>query len=141
MNYSRAIFLISDEVRAVNVTYESDENAPRTQFKTLDPNIKPDDYVVVPTDSRHHMTVCQVKECDVEPDLESSATMKWIIGIVNRADFEEIERQEGAAISKIKSAEKRKRRQELREALLADMEEDEVKALPVPGLKAKAGSA
>ena len=130
MNYSRAIFLISDEVRAVNVTYEDDEDAPHTMFKTLDPNIAVDDYVVVPTNTRHRMTVCKVAETDVEPDLEASSDLQWIIGIVNRADFEDIKRQETEAITKIKSAEKRRKREELRKALLADAEDD-IKALPI----------
>ena len=130
MNYSRAIFLISDEVRAVYVTYEADEHASRSMFKTLDSSIKADDYVVVPTNTRHKMTVCRVAEVDVEPDLEGSDDLDWIIGVVNRADFEDIQRQENEAINKIKSAEKRRKRDELRKALLADAE-DELKALPI----------
>lgn len=90
MNYTTAIFLISDQARAVNVTYESDDDAPRTMFKTLDPNIKVDDFVTVPTDTRHHMTVCKVVEVDVEPDLETSKEMKWIVGVVGTADFDQI---------------------------------------------------
>lgn len=134
MNYSRAIFLISDEVRAVNVTYEDHENAERSMFKTLDPDIKTDDFVVVPTDTRHKMTVCKVTEIDVEPDLEAGSDLKWIIGVVNRADFEDISRQENEAITKIKAAERRRKRDELRTSLLADAE-DEVKALPIYSAK------
>ena len=130
MNYSRSIFLISDDVRAVNVTYEDEEAAPRTMFKTFNPEIKVDDYVVVPTDTRHRMTVCKVVDVDVEPDLESASDMKWIVGIVDRADFESIRQQEEEAITKIKGAEKRRKRAELREALLADAE-DEIKSLPI----------
>ena len=134
MNYSRAIFLISDEVRAVNVTYEDDDDAPRTMFKTLNPDIKADDFVVVPTETRHRMTVCKVVETDVEPDLEGASDLKWIIGIVSRADFEDISRQENEAITKIKAAERRRKRDELRKSLLADAEE-EVKALPIYSAK------
>ena len=130
MNYTRAIFLISDDVRAVNVTYEADEDAPRTMFKTLNADIKKDDFVVVPTGTRHKMTVCKVVAVDVEPDLEDETDMNWIIGVVNRADFEAISAQEGDAISKIKAAERRRKRKELRETLLADAE-DEIKALPI----------
>ena len=130
MNYSRAIFLISDDVRAVNVTYEDEDDAPRTMFKTLNQDIKVDDYVVVPTNTRHKMTVCKVVDVDVEPDLESSSELKWVVGVVDRANFEEITRQENDAIDKIKSAEKRRKREELRKALLADAE-DEIKALPI----------
>ena len=133
MNYSTAIFLISDAVRGVMVAYEADENAPLTFFKTLNSNIKVDDYVVVPTNSRHKMTVCQVREVDVEPDFDLREDVKWIIGTVDRADFEDIQAQESTAITRIQSAEKRKKREELRDALLADVGEDEIKALPVFG--------
>ncbi len=130
MNYSTAIFLISDQARAVQVTYEDDENASRTMFKTLDPNIKVDDFVTVPTDTRHKMTVCKVVEVDVEPDLETSREMQWIVGVVGTADFDQIKSQEGDAIARIKSAEKTRKRKELREALLADVG-DGLKALPI----------
>lgn len=130
MNYSMAIFLISDKARAVMVTYEAGDNAPRTMFKTLDQSIKVGDYVTVQTDTRHHMTVCQVAETDIEPDFDSSATVKWIIGVVERADFDDLVRQENEAIARIKSAEKRRKREELRESLLADANGD-LKALPI----------
>ena len=130
MNYSTAIFLISDQARAVNITYENDDDAPKTMFKTLDPNIKVDDFVTVPTDTRHKMTVCKVVEVDVEPDLESSREMKWIVGVVGTADFDQIKSQEGDAIARIKSAEKTRKRKELRDALLADVGEGITK-LPI----------
>jgi len=138
MNYSRAIFLISDEVRAVDVTYETDSNgtpAPRTTFKTFDTKIKVDSYVVVPTNTRHHMTICKVVAVDVEPDLEATTDMEWIVGVVNPANFNKIKSQEGEAIAKIKSAEKRRLRNELREKLLDDVGEVEIKALPIYSAK------
>ena len=128
MNYSRAIFLISDEVRAIMVAYEpKDKNGkwpdkPKL-FKTFNQDISVDDYVVVPTTSRHNMTVCQVAEVDVDPDFESNADCNWIVGVVDRADFEAIERQEQAAIDAIKTAERRKKRDELRKALMEGHEE------------------
>jgi len=130
MNYSTAIFLISDQARAVLVTYDSEDTSPKTMFKTLDPDIKVDDFVTVPTDTRHNMTVCKVVEVDVEPDLESSTDMKWIIGVVNKADFDQIKSHEGDAIAKIRSAEKTRKRRELRDSLLADVG-DSLKALPI----------
>ena len=129
MNYSQAIFLISDEARAVLVTYERGEHAEKTLFKTLDPDIKVDDFVVVQTGTRHHMTVCKVVETDVEVDFDSAEEIKWIIGTVHTADFDALVAQENEAIARIKSAEKRKKKNELREALLADAEE--LKSLPI----------
>ena len=129
MNYSKAIFLISDETRAVNVTYEQGDNASRTLFKTLDPDIAVGDYVVVQTCTRHHMTVCKVVETDVDVDFDGDEDIKWIVGTVHTADFDDLVRQEQDAITKIKSAEKRRRRKELKAALLEDAEE--IKALPI----------
>lgn len=130
MNYSTAIFLISDQARAIVATYETGEKAPRTVFKTLDARVKVDDYVVVPTDTRHSMTVCRVVEVDVEPDFDSATEIKWIIGTVETADFDDLKRQEEEAVGKIKAAEKRKKREELRQALIADAEGD-LKMLPI----------
>lgn len=130
MNYSRAIFLISDDVRAVECTYEAGDDAPRTMFKTLNPTIAVDDFVVVPTNTRHRMTVCRVVAVDLEPDLESSSDIDWIVGVVNRADFEQITRQEAEAINHIKAAERRRKKRELRQTMLADAEDD-IKALPI----------
>lgn len=130
MNYTRAIFLISDDVRAVNVTYEAHEGAAKTMYKTFDPDVKVDDYVTIPTDSRHKMTVCKVVEVDVEPDLESPVDMNWIIGVVDRANFEDIEKQENDAIQKIRVAERKRKRRELRETMIADFD-DEIKKLPI----------
>lgn len=129
MNYSKAIFLISDEARGILVTYENRDDAPRTLVKTLDPGISTGDYVVVETNTRHDMTVCKVVETDIEVDLDGSEQVKWIIGKVQTADYDDLVRQENDAIDRIKSAEKRKRRNELKKALLEDAEE--IKALPI----------
>lgn len=131
MNYTTAIFLISDDVRAVSCTYEAHETAPKTLFKTLNPDIKVDDFVVVPTNTRHEMTVVKVVDTDIDLDVETEDEIKWIVGVVDRADFEEIERQEQTALDKIRSAQKAKKRRELAEALLADVNEDDLKALPI----------
>lgn len=130
MNYSTAIFLISDTVRAVEGIYENSDNAPRTTFKTFDTSIKIDDYVVVPTETRHKMTVVKIVDVDIDLDVETNEDIKWIVGTVNRESFEDLTAQEEDAIARIKSAQKRKKRQELAAALMADAEE-EIKALPI----------
>lgn len=133
MNYSTAIFLISDEVRAVLVTYEKYkdaevEKANAYTFKTMDQTLKPGDYVVTQTDTRHNMTVCKVIEVDVEPDFDCSYEMKWIIGKVEKADFDTLKKLEDDAITKIRRAEKRKKREELRKDLVA-LDDDEIAKL------------
>ena len=119
MNYTRAVFLISDDVRAVACVYGAGEGAKRTVFKTFDREIRVDDFVVVPTDTRHRMTVVRVVEVDLEPDLQSGD------------DMEQIEAQEKAAIAKIKAAELRRQKRELRDALLDEEATKDLKLLPI----------
>lgn len=120
MNYSTAVFLINDDVRAVYVTYEALDNAPRSLFKTLDKEIKVGDYVIVPTDTRHKMTVVKVVEVDSDAWMDYDGTLQWVIGRVDISDAAHVAGVESAAIERIKSAERLNKRKELREKLLAD---------------------
>lgn len=120
MNYSTAVFLINDSARAIYATYECDANAKRELFKTFDKSIVVDDLIIVPTDTRHKMTVCKVVEVDVDFDMETSHQVKWIIDKVSLAAFHKTLAQEEVAIEAIKSAELRKKREELRKSLFAD---------------------
>ncbi len=142
MNYSRAIFLINEDVRLIKVSYETDENGKPVgnsrnveglyDFKTFDRSIEVGDYVIVPTNTRHGMTVVRVEEVDCECDIESSLELKWILGTVSTHNADDmLIQKEQQAITKIKAAERAKRRRELRETLLANMDEDAIKALPL----------
>lgn len=133
MNYTTAVFLINKHVRAIQATYEAADNAPRTTFKTLDPEIGVGDFVIVPTDTRHKMTVCKVVECDVDVDFDSTVAMAWIIGKVDRAPHELTLSQEAQAVQAIKSAELRKKREDLAKSVLADKIAD-IKALPIAAM-------
>lgn len=129
MNYSTAIFLISDRARCVKVNYEPDAK-DFYAFKTFDPDIAVDDLVVVPTNTRHGMTVCRVAEVDIEPDFNAHYEMKWLVGRVDRASYDEIIGQEAEAVAKMRRAEKRRKRKQLRADMIADSEA-ELKALPI----------
>jgi hypothetical protein len=120
MNYSTAVFLINNEVRAVKGVYQDEGNT--AIFKTLDKTIKKDDLVVVPTTTRHKMTVFKITETDVDVDMDSQVKIDWIIQKVDEAPYKVLLEQENDAIQKIKSAEIRKKRTELREALFKDQE-------------------
>lgn len=124
MNYSTAVFLINKHVRCILATYEADEKAKRTQFKTLDDAIKIGDFVIVPTDTRHKMTVCKVVDVDVDVDFDSQEQMQWVIGIVDLADHSQVLSQEAKAIQTIKSAELREKRTKLADALFANTKDD-----------------
>lgn len=142
MNYSTAVFLINKNMRAVQAVYEPGNPdgwqppgpvVKRTTFKTLDPSIKIGDFVIVPTNTRHGMTVCKIVEVDSDIDFDSAVSVDWIIGKIDRAPFERTLADEGVAIQAMKSAELRKRRDDLRTALFADQMEA-LKALPMTAL-------
>lgn len=124
MNYSTAIFLINSDVRAVSVSYETDHEGkgkrPFTTFNTFEDDLVEGDYVVIPTGTRHDMTVARVEEVDVEIDFDSGVQLQWIIDRVDTSARNKVEAQEADAIAKIKSAEKRAKQDQLREKLLAD---------------------
>lgn len=137
MNYSTAIFLINKHVRGVLATYEDENNAKRTLFKTLDAKLKVGDYVVVPTDTRHKMTVCKVVETDVDVDFDSHLPVQWVITRIEHEPYEALLAQENKAIQVVKSAELRKKRDDLRAAMFADHLET-IKALPIAALNGDA---
>lgn len=124
MNYSTAIFLINNDVRAVSVSYEQDSEGkgikPFTLYKTFDPDVVVGDHVAIPTGTRHGMTVARVEEVDVEVDVDFNGTMNWLVDRVDTSQRDAIEAQEADAIATIKSAEKKARQDELRAKLIAD---------------------
>lgn len=124
MNYSTAIFLINSDVRAVSVSYEQDAEGkgvkPFHLFKTFDPEVAVSDFVVIPTGTRHNMTVARVEEVDIEVEVDTGVDMKWLVGRVDTAAYGVVVAQEAEAIQTIKSAEKRAKQDELRAKLIAD---------------------
>ena len=133
MNYTTAVFLINKYVRAVGCTYEAEATAEKTVFKTLDDTIAVDDYVIVPTTTRHKMTVCKVVEVDIDIDFDSAKPCQWIIGKIDDTRYKETLVQEDTAIKAIKSAELRKKRDDLRENMFADHTAT-LKALPLAAM-------
>lgn len=136
MNYSTAVFLINKTVRAIRVSYEPDgtradeaKAGSLAVFKSFDGDLKPKDLVVVPTDTRWRMTVARVEEVDVDVDFDGTTELKWIIGRVDRRAFEDVLVREAEAISAIRSAEVRRKREELAKALFAD--NDALRNLPI----------
>lgn len=130
MNYTTAVFLINKNVRAVLCNYEPDAPDKRVMFKTLDATIKVDDFVIVPTKTRHEMTISKVVAVDVDVDFDSAVAVCWLVAKVDKANYEATLAQEAQAVAVIKSAETTKKRNELAAALLADSKEA-LKALPI----------
>jgi hypothetical protein len=117
MNYTTAVFLINKHVRAVTACYEPDK--PAELFKTLDPDIGVDDYVVVPTDTRHKFTICRVKTVNADVDFDSTMPVRWIVAKVDVSAHASILAQETAAIDTVKRAEFKKKRDDLKAAIFA----------------------
>lgn len=138
MNYSMALFLINNRARAIVCSYRPKEEAKKrssgelnfSTHKTLDPTIKVGDLVVVPTGTRHGMTVVKVEEVDIEVDFESDENVRWIVCRVDPRTYDQHSANEAQAISHMKQLERRKRRAQLRDDLM-DGYQDEIKALPI----------
>lgn len=144
MNYSTSIFLINKDVRAIAVSYDKiDMDADTTKmkfqpaylsgggvpkgaeiYKTMDQSIKINDFVVVPTNTRHGMTVCKVVAIDVEIDFESDEDCHWIVDNVSMENFEKTRQAEDQAIQAMKAAQVNKKRNELSDTMLANMGDD-----------------
>lgn len=134
MNYSTAVMLINQNIRAINVSYEPDtehETKPRYTFKTLDETIEVDDYVVIPTDTRHLMTVAKVEEVDADIDFESSIQIKWIISKFSKHGHNTILEEEKKWIEQLKAAEKRRKREEIKKSMLEMYEDSGIEELPI----------
>ncbi len=116
MNLSTAIMLVNESVRSVKVTYDTDykNNNPNYFFKTLDPDLKVDDYVVIPTDTRHGMTVCKVAEIDFIVDFNAPTQFRWVVGKVDNKAYEDVLRQESIVVARMAKAEENKMRAELK---------------------------
>ena len=88
----------------------------------MDTSIRVGSYVVVPTATRHGLTVCRVEEVDYHVDFDLPEPMKWIVARVDKGPYEETIRVEEEAIAAVRSAEKKKKSDELRKALILDRE-------------------
>lgn len=138
MNYSTAVMLINENIRAVNVTYEPDEHscqtAKRTMYKTLDTSLEVGDLVVVPTDTRHRFTIARIDAVDVEVDFESSTQVDWIAGNAPIESYNDILQKEGEMISVVKASEKRAKREEIKKNMIGLQEENKLETLAIANM-------
>lgn len=117
MNESTAIFLVNKAVRALLCTYEKDTEkttAPRTMFKTLDPSIKKDDILNVPSSTRHGVTTVRVVTTDVDVNLDDPTHVDWIMSKVDRHAYEVCLSREGDMLKLVREAEEHHKREELK---------------------------
>ena len=142
MNYSTAILLINPACRAIKAIYEPDpvsDLAPRAKrqlFKTFDPSIKVGDIAMVPSTTRHMVTTVKVTDVDVEWDVHCCEEVKWVIGVIDQAEYISLKSQEEAAINQIKESEKTFERNELKKKMFAHMTEEQIASLQIGAPKA-----
>lgn len=121
MNYSTAVMLFNDQIRAIKTIYEPDTEHKKQQryiYKTLDTTIKKGDLVVIPTDTRHCYTVVLVDEVDVEVDYESGIEIKWVVSRADTDSYKAVLEQEKVWIDTMKKAEVRKKKKDIQKNVL-----------------------
>lgn len=136
MNKTTAVFLMNDRVRAIRASYEADPpngKASTELFKTFDHGIKVGDLINVVSTTRHNVTVCKVQEVDAEFDIETTATIQWVIGKVEMLPHHKTLAMENDALAAIASAEKNRKREELRKSLMADID-GKIDSLPIAAI-------
>ena len=148
MHDSTTVFLINDDVRAIKARYWKEGETPSRDlgrqveiFKTFDDSIEVGDLVVVENGktTRHGMSVVQVTEVDYDINFESDKDVKWVVTKIDNDAFQKLLEQERDAITTVKSAEKRRKRDELKASLYAD-QDAKIKALALANNKAEVES-
>lgn len=142
MNYSTAVMLINEEIRAIACSYEPDLTNPdgtvrhqttRKVYKTLDKTIKVGDFVVVGTTTRHNMTINKVEEVDVDVDFENGTQVFWAIAKVDTETVKAIKAKEGEWVAELKKVERKHQKEKLKEKVLGAYSVSDVKVLSFTG--------
>lgn len=122
MNYSTAVMLFNQDIRSIRVSYDpNDKSAGVVKsyiFKTLDPDLKVGDYVTIPTDTRHLMTVGKIEEVETEIDFDSSMEIKWVISRVPTKEYEDILADEQSWIAEMKKAQNLKKKEDIKKSMM-----------------------
>ena len=130
MNYSTAIFLINDDVRALYVNFGTTKRAHLV--KTMDRTIANGDFVVVPIPPNTlgvGFAVAEVMHVDVEVDFdEEDEDVPWVVCRIDMAAFNDIVEREKEAINIIRKSAFQEKRRKLAESLLSAKA---VRALPL----------
>lgn len=117
MNLSAAIMLVDATVRPLKVEYDPDNKYstnPMKWFKTINPDIKVNDLVVVQTHTRHGFTVAKVTEVDFPVDFESPEPWGWCADIVDKRAFDKVLEIETNVKTTVAKANENKMREELK---------------------------
>lgn len=139
MNYTTAVMLFNENIRAISVAYEDTKEVQNQKtwiFKTLDQSIKKDDVLVVTSGTRHGLTTVKVIETDVEVDFDSDVQLKWIISKVETATYDKILEEEKAWIDTMKQAQLKKKREDIRTNITNLYADPKLETLAISSFKA-----
>lgn len=117
MNYTTAVMLFNENIKAVTVAYEDPKDNPSQKtwmFKTLDHSIKKDDIVIVQSGTRHGLTTAKIIDDNAEVDFDSNIELKWIVSKVDTSTHAKIIEEEKIWIDTMKQAEMKKKREDIR---------------------------
>lgn len=122
MNLSTAVFLISDEVRAIGVTFDQG-NHYRTEekqyvYKTCDQSVCVGDYVIVPVGASDEYKVAIVRSVDADVNYKSDIQYKWVVSRLDLSEYISLKEREQLAIQEVKRIERRSKREQLRKDLV-----------------------
>jgi len=131
-NDSTKIFLFNDDVKAIRIKWEREDErevpyatGPDGELcKTFIEGIEVDDLVVIETDSRHGFTTAKVCEIDVEPDPTSGEHARWVIAKVELDEYKDFVKKEKAMIKGLQRAENKASRERLREQMVGQHGEE-----------------
>lgn len=131
MDNSTIVLLINDDARAIMGRYEPGGKAEL--FKTLDQSIEVDDIVVVQSGTRLYYTTVRVTEIDVDVNFDTAKDVKWVVDRVDIPAHHFLLEQEKEAIGAVQSAERRRKRDELRATMFTDHQE-QIKSLSIANI-------
>lgn len=130
MNYSAAIVILNKDARVIECIYDPMNPDNTTMFKTLDSKIDVDDYVVVEAKStRHKMVVVQVVKTDISVDVNDPTNLMWVVTRIDKEAHEAILEGEAAGIEQMKNFERKKKAEEYKIALGADLTDEPTQLL------------
>lgn len=122
MNLSTAVFLISDDVRAIGVTFDQG-NHDRIEekqyvYKTCNQEICVGDHVIVPVGAFDEYKVAIVRSVDADVNYKSDIQYKWIVSKLDLTEYFSLKESEQRAIQEVKRIERRSKREQLRKDLM-----------------------
>lgn len=120
MDNSKIIFLINDDVRAIQGKYE--EHGKVETFKTLDPTISVGDLAVVESTTRYDVTTVKIVAVDIDVNFDDGTPLKWALQRIDKEGFDQTIALEAEAITAVQAAERRRKKAELRATLFKDHE-------------------